>query len=157
MDRMIALSYTSEFLHARTHAVSPFSHGHSGTYPPGPTLLVSPGVARDRHRAMISPARPVAGTLGHGRAGRPGRRARLVARSADPAPSAGPVGAGRCQTLGDRVMSRLSGSDRGGRARMALAARDGGPAGGASSAPRSSAPARLSLRCLSGGRVALPG
>ena len=45
--RLISLSPSVEFLHARTQAVSHFSHGHLGAHTPGLVFLVSPGVARD--------------------------------------------------------------------------------------------------------------
>ena len=68
-----------------------------------------------------------------------------------PAPSSEAVGAGGRQNLVDRLVSRISGGDRRGWYRMALAARHGGPAGGAGGADRTGAARPLPLRDLSGG------
>src|SRR5439155_3492754 len=157
MDPMIPLPHTSEFLYARTQAVSHFSHGHSGTYTPGPTLLVSPGVAHDRRRDMVSPARPITGALDRGRARRAGCGPRHAAGPCHPSLGVRAVGAGGRQTLVDCVLSRFSGGDGGGKPRMALTVRNGGLTSGASDARRAGSAYCLPLRRVSGRRVALPG
>src|SRR5439155_893148 len=157
MDPMIPLPHTSEFLYARTQAVSHFSHGHSGTYTPGPTLLVSPGVAHDRRRDMVSPARPITGALDRGRARRAGCGPRHAAGPCPPSSGVRAVGAGSRPTLVDHVVSQFSGNDCSGEPRMVLAACDGSPAGGAVGACRAGAAHRLPLHRVSGGQSALPG
>src|SRR6516165_150944 len=106
---MSPLPQTSEFLHARTQAISPFSPGHSGTHALGPVLLVSPGVARDRYRGWARAARPAAGSLDRGRAGGAGRGARPAGGPCHPPPGTRAVVLGGCQTLGARVMRRIPG------------------------------------------------
>src|SRR6266581_3732353 len=55
------------------------------------------------------------------------------------------------------IVAEFSGHNGGGEPRMVLAARHGGPAGGAVGAGRAGASHRLPLRGLAGGRSALPG
>src|SRR5260370_12670277 len=91
MDRMIPLPHASEFLHARTQAVSDIFDGHPGAHTLGPGLLVCPGVARDRRRGMARAAHRVAGALSGGRAGRTGRSARHAAAACSPSSAAPPL------------------------------------------------------------------
>src|SRR5215470_1530271 len=119
--------YASEFLYARTQAVSPFSHGHSGTHTPDTVLLVCPGVACDCCCGLARATRLVTGALGRGCARRAGCSPRYAADPHHSASGVRAVGASDRQTLVDYVVFQFCGNDCSSKPGMVLAVRHGGP------------------------------
>ena len=140
----------SERLYARPPAVSDVFDGSSSAHAAGSAFWFVWAWRLIGAVAWPGPRYVLQGLCG-GRAGRAGRGTRPAGPPARTPPSPAPVGAGGGQNLVDRLVHRFSGGDRRGWYGTALAACDGGPAGGPAGAGRTGAARRLPLRDLSGG------